>query len=216
MELGARQCLARTGVIIFKTRRWAIQTMNYQDVLNFWFGNPEDADYGKPRKFWFIKSLDTDKQIKSRFETTYQAAARGELNDWRTSALSCLALIIVLDQFPRNLYRGKPQSFATDRMALEMANYALEQNYDRQLLPVQRWFIYLPLEHSENLADQKRSLQLFSSLKDDPDSESTIDYAQKHLDIIKRFGRFPHRNEILGRESTPEEIEFLKQPGSRF
>ncbi|VEP14975.1 conserved hypothetical protein [Hyella patelloides LEGE 07179] len=190
--------------------------MNYQAVLDFWFGKPENADYGKPRKFWFIKSLDTDAKITSRFETTYQAAARGELDRWRTSPLSCLALIIVLDQFPRNLYRGKPQSFGTDGMALEIANYALEKNYDRQLLPVQRWFIYLPVEHSEDLADQKKSVKFFSSLKEDYHSKSTIDYAQKHLAIIQRFGRFPHRNEILDRKSTSEEIEFLKQPGSRF
>lgn len=190
--------------------------MNYQAVLDFWFGKPKEAEYGKPRKFWFTKSLETDRKITSRFKTTYQAAEAGELNHWRKSPLSCLALIIVLDQFPRNIYRGKPQAFATDYLALEIANYALKNNYDNQLLPVQRWFIYLPLEHSEDLADQKKAIELFSSLKDDSDSKSTIDYAQKHFEVIKRFGRFPHRNRILGRKSTPEEIEFLQQLGSGF
>lgn len=190
--------------------------MNYQDVLDFWFGEPEEPDYGEPRKFWFIKNPAIDVEIKSRFESTYQAAEAGELNDWQTSALSCLALIILLDQFPRNMYRGKAKAFATDNRALSLANYALKQNYDRQLLPVQRWFIYLPFEHSENLADQHTAVKLFSTLKNEPSSQSTIDYAHQHLKIIQRFGRFPHRNSILGRTSTPEEIEFLQQPGSSF
>ena len=190
--------------------------MNYQTVLDFWFGQPDNSKYGKPQKFWFTKSLATDTQITSNFESTYHAAARGELDHWRKSSFGCLALIIVLDQFPRNIYRGKPQSFATDDMALNVANYALEQDYAQQLLPVQRWFLYIPFEHSENLADQQKAVALFDSLKYDSQSKSAIEYAQKHLEVIQRFGRFPHRNEILGRKSTPEEIEFLKQPGSRF
>lgn len=190
--------------------------MDYQTVLNFWFGSPNDPEYGKPRKFWFVKSSETDKQIISIFESTYQAAAKGELNHWRTSPLSCLALIIVLDQFPRNMYRGTPQSFATDKMALDSAKYALERNYDQELLPVQRWFVYIPFEHSEDLAEQKKSVALFDSLKSDPNSQDAIAYAKKHFEVMQRFGRFPHRNEILNRKSTPEEIKFLQQPGSRF
>lgn len=143
----------------------------HERVLHFWFGRAEDSDYGKPRKFWFIKNPDIDREIKSRFEATYRAAARGKLNHWQTSPLSCLALIIVLDQFPRNMYRGHPKAFATDDRALEIARYAIEQNYDRQLLPVQRWFIYLPLEHSENLAHQKTAVQLFASLDENPDNQ---------------------------------------------
>lgn len=143
----------------------------HEQVLHFWFGRAEDSDYGKPRKFWFIKNPDIDCEIKSRFETTYQVAVRGELNHWQTSPLSCLALIIVLDQFPRNMYRGHPKAFATDHRALEIARHAVGQNYDRQLLPVQRWFIYLPLEHSENLAHQKTAVQLFASLNANPDNQ---------------------------------------------
>ena len=190
--------------------------MSYQNILHFWFGKPEDADYGEPRQFWFVKNFNVDVQIKSRFESTYQAAARGKLNHWRSSALSCLALIIVLDQFPRNMYRGQPQAFATDNRALKIAQFAVEQEYDQQLLPVQRWFVYLPFEHSENLADQETAMKLFSTLKDDPNSQRSIDYARKHLQVIQRFGRFPHRNQILGRENTSEETAFLQQPGSKF
>jgi uncharacterized protein (DUF924 family) len=190
--------------------------MSDRDVLQFWFGRPEDIDYGKPRKFWFIKNPDMDNEIKSRFETTYRAAARGELNHWQTSPLTCLALIIVLDQFPRNMYRGHPLAFATDSQALKIARNAIEQNYDRQLLPVQRWFIYLPLEHSENLAHQETAVKLFASLENNPDNQRSLEYARQHLKVIQQFGRFPHRNQILKRESTPEELKFLQQPGARF
>jgi uncharacterized protein (DUF924 family) len=148
--------------------------------------------------------------------STYRQAAEGKLNHWQEQPLSCLALIILLDQFPRNIFRDRPQAFATDAQALEFAQYAVDRGFDRQLLPVQRWFIYLPLEHSENLEHQQQAVKLFSTLKDDPDSASAIDYACHHLRIIERFGRFPHRNRILGRSTTPQEEEFLKQPGSSF
>ena len=190
--------------------------MSARDVLQFWFGSPEEPDYGKPRKFWFIKNPDTDDEIKSHFESTYQAAARGELNHWQTSSLSCLALIIVLDQFPRNMYRGHSLAFATDSQALNVARDAIEQNYDGQLLPVQRWFIYLPFEHSENIAHQEIAVKLFASLEQNSDNRRSLEYARKHLKIIQRFGRFPHRNRILERKSTPEELEFLQQPKSGF
>ena len=175
-----------------------------------------DFRFSQPQKFWFVKDQNFDRQVRSRFLETYQQAAAGKLIKWREQALSCLALIIVLDQFPRNMFRDSPQAFATDTQALNLSKYAVSQNFDRQLLPVQRWFIYLPFEHSENLADQQTAVELFDTLKDDRDSQATIDYAYRHLEIIERFGRFPHRNQILGRESTPEEQEFLKQPGSKF
>lgn len=190
--------------------------MNYQQILDFWFGNPTETDYGKPRKFWFTKSTETDQKIAKLFTDTYKAAAEGTLNHWQEQPSSCLALIIILDQFPRNIYRGKPQAFATDRQALAVAKYALKREYDRNLLPVQRWFIYLPLEHSEDLVHQERCVELFSSLEHHSDSSGAIAFAQRHLKIIQRFGRFPHRNEILGRSSTTEEREFLQQPGSGF
>jgi len=190
--------------------------MTKDEILAFWFGKPEDSEYGKPRQAWFTKDVAFDEEVRSRFLDEYHQAAMGQLNHWQESPDSCLALILLLDQFPRNMFRGQPQAFATDSQALAVAQYAVSQGFDQQLLPVQRWFIYLPFEHSENLTHQRQCVELFSTLKHDPDSASTIDYAYRHLQVIERFGRFPHRNPILGRESTPEEVVFLKQPGSSF
>lgn len=186
------------------------------EILNFWFGKPEDIDYGKQHQFWFTKNPEFDQQVRSRFLETYQQSLAGQLEQWKATSQGCLALILLLDQFPRNMFRNQPQAFKSDSIALRVANYTIAQNFDQELLPIQRWFIYLPFEHSENLEDQYRCVELFSTLKDDPNSASTIDYAYRHLQVIERFGRFPHRNQILGRESTLEEVEFLKQPGSSF
>ena len=114
------------------------------------------------------------------------------------------------------MFRGTAQAFATDPQALEVAQYAVANGFDQELLTVQRWFVYLPFEHSENLGEQRQCVELFATLSDDPDSASTLDYAVRHRAVIERFGRFPHRNKILGRATTPEEAEFLKQPGSSF
>ncbi len=187
-----------------------------EEILNFWFGSPKSVDYGKERSFWFTKNPEFDKELGDRFLLAYEQAARGELDYLQASPLGCLALVLLLDQFPRNMFRGTPKSFATDAKALSVAKNAVNRGCDRVLLPVQRWFIYLPFEHSENLADQKRSVELFLTLSDDPASASTIDYALRHKAVIERFGRFPHRNKILGRENTPAEDEFLTQPGSSF
>lgn len=187
-----------------------------QEIIEFWFGKQNEPDYGKPRQVWFTKNSGFDEEVRSRFILDYQEAAAGKLDNWKNSPLSCLALIILLDQFPRNMFRDSPQAFATDSQALDVAKYAVACGFDRELLPLQRWFIYLPFEHSENLEDQHQSIKLFSTLKDDPESDSTIKYAYRHLEVIERFGRFPHRNRILGRETTPEEAEFLQQPGSSF
>ena len=186
------------------------------EILEFWFGKPDDPNYGQPRKEWFIKKPQFDQEVRSRFLDDYQKAAAGELDHWKNSPQGCLALIILLDQFSRNMFRGQPQAFATDSQALTYAKYATDQGLDKELLPIQRLFIYLPFEHSENLADQHRCVELFSTLKDYPECASGVDYAYRHLSVIEKFGRFPHRNEILGRETTPEEAEFLKQPGSSF
>jgi len=188
----------------------------FQEILDFWFGKPHEEDYGKSRKVWFIKNPDFDEEVRSRFLSDYARAAAGELDDWKNSPLSCLALIILLDQFSRNMFRGQPQAFATDPQALAAAKHAVEKGFDRELLPIQRWFIYMPFEHSENLDDQHQCVELFSKLKDYPECASGVDYAHRHLNVIQRFGRFPHRNKILNRETTPEEMEFLKQPGSSF
>lgn len=189
-----------------------------EEVLDFWFGKPDTEGYGKSRQEWFTKDLEFDRICRSYFLPLYQQAAAGNLYSWKETSLGCLALIILLDQFPRNMFRGQPQAFATDPQALGYAEYAVNQGYDRCLLPVQRWFIYLPFEHSENLAHQQRCIELMLSLKDEPETQKTkvLEYAYRHFEVIQRFGRFPHRNEILGRPSTPKEIEFLKQPNSSF
>ncbi|PPT10269.1 Putative transmembrane protein [Geitlerinema sp. FC II] len=188
----------------------------WQDVIQFWFGKFESSEYGKPRKQWFVKDRAFDDRVRSQFLDTYSRAASGDLDSWQAEPLSCLALAIALDQFPRNLFRNTPRAFATDNKALHVAETAIDRQFDRQVLPVQRWFFYLPFEHSENLEHQHQSVRLFETLKDDPDSASTLDYADQHRNVIEKFGRFPHRNEILGRESTPAEREFLQQPGSSF
>lgn len=190
--------------------------MEYHKILNFWFGKPEESNYGKPRKFWFIKDNEFDRKIKSQFQNLYEQAAADKLNNWQYQPLSCLALIIILDQFPRNMFRNSPRAFATDNQAKTFAEYAITHRFDTKLIPVQRWFIYLPFEHSENLEDQATSIKLFDSLQADVDSKNAIDYAHRHWEVIQRFGRFPHRNQILGRINTAEEITFLQQAGSSF
>jgi uncharacterized protein (DUF924 family) len=185
-------------------------------ILNFWFEDPQTENYGKPRAEWFTKNTDFDQLINQQFFHLYQEAKSQKLNHWQNSPQGCLALILLLDQFPRNLFRNNPQAFATDDQALTIAKYTIDQCFDQQLLPVQRWFIYLPFEHSENLEDQQYCLKLFASLKNDPHSQNVLEFAQQHFNIIAQFGRFPHRNQILGRVSTPAEIEFLKQPHSSF
>ncbi|MBD2603000.1 DUF924 domain-containing protein [Scytonema hofmannii FACHB-248] len=185
-------------------------------ILEFWFGHPDEPSYGKPRKTWFNKTPEFDEELRTRFGTDYQKAAGGHLDDWIDLPETCLALILLLDQFPRSIFRDTPEAFATDWEALSAAQQAIALGYDRHFLPVQRWFVYLPFEHSENLHHQHQSVKLFEQLSHDPDSASAIEYAYRHLEIIERFGRFPHRNAILGRTSTPEEIEFLQQPASSF
>ncbi|HIK07277.1 MAG TPA: DUF924 domain-containing protein [Trichormus sp. M33_DOE_039] len=187
-----------------------------QVILDFWFGHPHEPDYGKPKSFWFTQQPEFDEKLKHRFLQDYQQAAAGYLDDWLNLPKTCLALIILLDQFPRNMFRGTPEAFATDWEALSAAQHAVAQGFDNEFLPVQRWFIYLPFEHSENLANQQQSVKLFQQLNDDPDSAIAIESALRHLEIIERFGRFPHRNTILGRASTQVEEDFLKQPGASF
>ena len=189
---------------------------DFHAVLDFWFGTPGTPEYGKSREAWFKKSDAFDEAIRARFLDLCRQAADGRLQAWQAAPDSLLALILVFDQFPRNLFRGSGLAFATDRQALAGAQLAVERGFDRALAPVQRWFAYLPFEHAEDLAMQRRCLELFETLRCDPGSIGSIDYARRHFEIIRRFGRFPHRNAALGRVSTPEEIEFLRQPGSGF
>lgn len=186
------------------------------EVLDFWFGNSGavGAEHGKA--LWFVKSAEVDEEIRARFLPTYERAISGQLDDWQQSALGSLALVIVLDQFSRNMFRDTPRAFASDPMALAVASQAIEKGFDRQLAPFERAFMYLPFEHSESLTDQQRSVELFSLLEAYPELAEMRRYAQLHYDVVKRFGRFPHRNAILGRESSEAERDFLGQPGSSF
>ena len=187
-----------------------------EEVLAFWFGREGEEGYGELREAWFSRDPDFDREIHDRFEDVYEEAVAGELEAWKEEAQSCLALIVVLDQFPRNMFRGDARMYAADGLALAAARHAVERAYDRELPPFQRMFVYLPFEHSENLENQRFSVELFRRLSEEIDSEDLMVYAVQHLRIVERFGRFPHRNEILGRRTTPEEAEFLKEPGSSF
>lgn len=170
-----------------------------KDVLDFWFSAPMRAN-------WFEKNEAIDTQIREKFLLAYEDARNDKMEHWKQQAESALALTIIFDQFPRNMFRGSPRAFESDGLARDIAIQALDHDFDQQLTAEQRQFLYLPLMHSENLADQRRSVELYEKLAD----PLSLDFARQHLEIIERFNRFPHRNQVLGRESTPEEIEFLK------
>jgi uncharacterized protein (DUF924 family) len=188
--------------------------VNYrpQDVLSFWFG--AGADHGKRHQRWFEKDAAFDAEVTRLFLGLYERRAGDR--EWLDDAHGCLARILVLDQFPRHMFRASARAFAADSLALETARVAVERGYDRTMLAVERLFAYLPFEHSERLADQLRACELTEPLAAFPETNDAHRYAIAHRDIIERFGRFPHRNAALGRLSTPEEVEFLRQPGSSF
>lgn len=185
-----------------------------EQVLSFWFG--AENEYGNRRKQWFQKDAAFDAGIAARFRALHEEAARGDLERWKDSVGDCLALIVLLDQFPRNMFRGSAHAFSSDGRARDAARHALAMGYDREMLPVERMFTYLPFEHSEALEDQLLCLGLMRPLEEFEETKDVYQYAMRHHEIIARFGRFPHRNEALGRRSTLEELEFLKQPGSGF
>lgn len=187
-----------------------------QALLDFWFGPPGFPYHDEPRGIWFKPDEAFDAELRRRFLADQQRAAAGDYDDWMEARETCLALILLLDQLPRNLYRNTPAAFASDDKARTVARHALKRGVDKGLPNVRRWFLYLPFEHSESLADQETSVALFAALPKTADDDGTLDYARRHHDIIRRFGRFPHRNAILGRVSTPEELAFLQQPGSSF
>lgn len=162
---------------------------------------------------WFVKDPAFDAEVFSRLSSLHGAAVAGDFDSWRGTAAGCLALCILLDQAPRNLFRGDPRSYASDAAARAVTRHALDRGLDLGLPQEQRMFLYLPLEHSEDLTDQEDCIGLMGPLDENPEWR---DYAVRHRDIIARFGRFPHRNAILGRTSTPQEAEFLTQPGSSF
>jgi uncharacterized protein (DUF924 family) len=185
-------------------------------LLDFWFGAPGSPGYGERRKVWFEKDAAFDAAIRERFLTLYEAAAAGALEAWHETPEGCLALCLLLDQVPRNLFRNDPRAFATDAAARDVARYALDRGFDQALLPVQRCFFYLPFEHSEDLADQDRCVALFAALPEADWKPRTVDYAERHRDVIRRYGRFPHRNAALGRQSTTAEQDYLAQPDAGF
>ncbi|HMB76943.1 MAG TPA: DUF924 family protein [Kiloniellaceae bacterium] len=177
-----------------------------ESVLAFWFRPAH-------REKWFVKDAAFDAAVATELSAAFQAARRGDLSAWRGSPEGCLALCILLDQVPRNLFRGSAEAFAADAQARAITRHAVAEGYDRGLTQEQRLFLYMPLEHSEALADQEDCCRLMAALDEDP---GWHDFALKHRDIVARFGRFPHRNAALGRPSTPEEARFLTEPGSSF
>ena len=187
-----------------------------QDVLRFWLGPKDLPDFGDRRSIWFESTEEQDVEIHDRFLTTYEQAARGALDKHEENAEGCLALIVTLDQFPRNMFRGTARSFDEDKRALDCARSAVARGFDEGYPQLIRIFFYLPFEHSEVLEDQRRCMELIRALPDYEEKPRNIKFSGRHLEIIERFGRFPHRNEILRRESTAEEIEFLKEPDSSF
>ena len=175
--------------------------MNPADVVTFW------TEAGP--KAWYKKKTAFDAEIRRRFEALHFAASRGELAGWAETAEGALALLLLLDQFPRNMFRGSPHAFASDPLARQVARAAVDRGFDQQVAPELRQFFYLPFEHSEDLDDQEFSLRLHATLPGpDPDG-----WAKQHYEVIRRFGRFPHRNAALGRQSTPAELVWLREGG---
>jgi uncharacterized protein (DUF924 family) len=195
-----------------------------ETVLEFWFGsNPDDAIVAKEQAdLWWSKNSATDEEIRRRFETYVILAVSEQMNDWLATPRGRLALIILTDQFPRNIYRDSARAFSCDIKALTWCIEGLEKKIERELRPIERVFFYLPLEHAECMEHQDLSVKCFGELvstvpaEQRPVFEEYLDFAIRHREIIARFGRFPHRNKALGRESTAEELAFLAEPGSSF
>lgn len=195
-----------------------------EEVLSFWFGelDPQGMASSETTQRWWKKDEAFDREICSRFAADYRRAVAGELDPWLEQPRSRLAYVLVLDQFARNLFRGQARAFEADPLALAAAKGAIDRKMDHALRFAERGFFYLPLMHSERLVDQHLCVRMFELLADEntgarrESAEGSREFAVRHLEIIERFGRFPHRNQALGRKSTPEETEFLTQPGSSF
>jgi uncharacterized protein (DUF924 family) len=192
----------------------------YKEILKYWFGELNENGMPKEQKYdlWFGKSEETDKYLTDEYKDLLESAKRGELDDWKNEPDSLVALIVLLDQFSRNIYRDTSGMFAADSQALELAKLSL----DFEIPTIYKVFTYMPFMHSEDLEEQNRCVELFEDLVDKTDGEAkesvknNLDYAIQHRDIVEKYGRFPHRNEILGRESTSEELEYLAKPGAGF
>lgn len=183
-----------------------------QVIHDFWFSAAGSGTYGEDREIWFKPSEEFDEACRVAMSTHYDPAASGALDHWTEEVVSGVALCLLLDQYPRNAFRGTPASFATDAKALGTSRRLIDSGLDTRMIKVQRAFVYMPFMHSENLADQEYSVSLFEALGD----ANNLDFAVRHRDIVQRFGRFPHRNAIFGRETTEEEVAFLTQPNSSF
>ena len=179
------------------------------EILEFWFGDGSNPEH---ERRWFAQDDGFDRACRMGFLADHERAAGGELDSWKYSPSNALALILLLDQFPRNIFRGTPRAFATDPKALATAQDAVARGLDLALAPARRPFIYLPFQHSETLDDQNESLRLFRKLAaEHPTMAGHVEYAEHHMEVIRRFGRFPHRNAVLDRALTPEEAEFLQR-----
>ena len=187
------------------------------DAVNeFWFGAPDGSGAFEARPIWFKSTTDFDAELRDKFLAVHERAAAGAYDALAGTPFRALALLILLDQFPRNAFRGTPRMFATDAKALALAERAVALDFDRQVHHAPRVFFFTPYEHAEDKDVQRRSLALAPRLADAPDFERTKFYIERHAEIVLRFGRFPHRNAVLGRASTPEEIAFLEEPHSSF
>jgi uncharacterized protein (DUF924 family) len=185
-------------------------------LIDFWFGPPGDPDRERHRPIWFRSTAEHDDRLREMFLADYERAASGALDAWQAAPESALALVLLLDQVPRNIFRGMPRAYATDPAARAVADRALARGFDAALPPVWRKFFYMPLHHSESLADQRRAMALVEALPDrrEPERGGLRRYGLPYVEVIERFGRFPHRNAILGRVSTPEETAFMAQARS--
>src|SRR4029077_6348216 len=185
-------------------------------LLDAWFGTPEDPARETHGEIWFKSTADFDAALRRDFLADYEAAAAGALASWEASPEGTLALVLLLDQIPRNIFRGSPRAYATDAAARAVADRALARGFDRLVAPVWRRFFYMPFHHSENIDDQRRSRALLDAAPRSSDRAGSLRrYGRTYLEVIERFGRFPHRNAILGREWTPQEIAFLAERENR-
>ncbi|MEO5881465.1 MAG: DUF924 family protein [Caldimonas sp.] len=188
-----------------------------QEVLDFWFGAPGSAEFGTQRKAWFVKDAAFDRLVAERFGATIEQALRGELDAWSATPDGALARILLLDQFTRNAFRGDRRAFAGDAQALAAASAMVGLRQDELLQSFMRAFVYMPFEHSEGMAMQEEAVRLFTRLVTvGPEFAEMLDYAHRHREVIELFGRFPHRNASLGRQSTDDELAYLAKPGTGF
>ena len=193
-------------------------TQDIASIHQFWFGELDEAGFAAPGqgRLWFSASEQTDSAVRGRFGDLVELALAGELNDWAANDAGLVALLLLLDQFTRNIYRATPRAFAGDEQALQFAVQAIAAGRDAVLPPIHRVFVYLPLEHSEDLATQEQCVRLFDVLERETNTASVKEFARfavAHRDVIARFGRFPHRNAILGRASTADELAYLERHG---